>query len=58
MLLNSAPIHNTNYHSVGIHFRSICRNAVCTRISLELQQTVSLIYDTMADTNQVSRVTK
>ncbi|XP_024868411.1 GPI transamidase component PIG-T [Temnothorax curvispinosus] len=51
-LLNSAHIHNTNYHSIGIHFRSICRDASCTRPSLELRQTVSLIYDTMADTNQ------
>ncbi|KAL0127943.1 hypothetical protein PUN28_003301 [Cardiocondyla obscurior] len=51
-LLNSAHIHNTNYHSIGIHFRSICRNAACTKTSLELQQTVSLIYDTMTDMNQ------
>ncbi|XP_025991634.1 GPI transamidase component PIG-T [Solenopsis invicta] len=51
-LLNSAHIHNTNYHSIGIHFRSICRDITCTRTSLELRQTVSLIYDTMADANQ------
>ncbi|XP_020296984.1 GPI transamidase component PIG-T [Pseudomyrmex gracilis] len=51
-LLNSAHIHNTNYHSIGIHFRPICRDVTCTRMSLELRQTVSLIYDTMTDTNQ------
>ncbi|EFN64949.1 GPI transamidase component PIG-T [Camponotus floridanus] len=51
-LLNSAHIHNTNYHSIGIHFRSICRDITCTRISLELRQTVSLIYDIMIDMNQ------
>ncbi|XP_032675828.1 GPI transamidase component PIG-T isoform X2 [Odontomachus brunneus] len=51
-LLNSAHIHNTNYHSIGIHFRSICRDITCTRTSLELRQTVSLIYDTMADISQ------
>ncbi|KAJ8683044.1 hypothetical protein QAD02_018836 [Eretmocerus hayati] len=45
-LLNSASIHNTNYHSVGIHFRSVCRDTECTRLSLELKQTVSLVYDT------------
>ncbi|KAL6418579.1 hypothetical protein ACFW04_011997 [Cataglyphis niger] len=51
-LLNSAHIHNTNYHSIGIHFRSICRDTTCTRTSLELRQTVSLIYDIMTDMNQ------
>ncbi|XP_070153224.1 GPI transamidase component PIG-T isoform X2 [Polyergus mexicanus] len=51
-LLNSAHIHNTNYHSIGIHFRSICRDTSCTRTSLELRQTVSLIYDIMTDMNQ------
>ncbi|XP_078048445.1 phosphatidylinositol glycan anchor biosynthesis class T [Augochlora pura] len=51
-LLNSAYIHNTNYHSIGIHFRVICSNAVCTKTSLELRQTVSLVYDTMVDTTQ------
>ncbi|XP_043253091.1 GPI transamidase component PIG-T [Colletes gigas] len=51
-LLNSAYIHNTNYHSIGIHFRVICSNAICTNTSLELKQTVSLIYDTMVDSLQ------
>ncbi|XP_034944073.1 GPI transamidase component PIG-T [Chelonus insularis] len=51
-LLNSAYIHNTNYHSIGIHFRSICGNVECTKTSLELRQTVSLVYDLMADENQ------
>ncbi|CAL1680964.1 unnamed protein product [Lasius platythorax] len=51
-LLNSAHIHNTNYHSIGIHFRSICRDITCTKTSLELRQTVSLIYDVMTDMNQ------
>nr|XP_033342210.1 GPI transamidase component PIG-T isoform X1 [Megalopta genalis] len=51
-LLNSAYIHNTNYHSIGVHFRVICSNAVCTKTSLELRQSVSLVYDTMVDTSQ------
>lgn len=51
-LLNSAHIHNTNYHSIGIHFRSICHDITCTKISLELRQTVSLIYDIMTDMKQ------
>ncbi|KAK0176504.1 hypothetical protein PV328_000635 [Microctonus aethiopoides] len=51
-LLNSAYIHNTNYHSIGIHFRSICGNAACTKSSLELRQSISLVYDNMLDDNQ------
>ncbi|KAL2711512.1 GPI transamidase component PIG-T [Vespula squamosa] len=53
-LLNSAYIHNTNYHSLGIHFRSICGNIACTDTFLELQQTVSLIYDNVIDTQDWS----
>ncbi|KAG8039711.1 hypothetical protein G9C98_000440 [Cotesia typhae] len=51
-LLNSAYIYNTNYHSIGIHFRTVCRNPSCTLSSLELRQTISLVYDAMADENQ------
>ncbi|XP_071863656.1 phosphatidylinositol glycan anchor biosynthesis class T [Bombus fervidus] len=51
-LLNSAYIHNTNYHSIGVHFRVICSNAICTKTSLELRQSVSLIYDTITDVSQ------
>ncbi|KAG6803558.1 GPI transamidase component PIG-T [Apis mellifera caucasica] len=51
-LLNSAYIHNTNYHSIGIHFRIICSNMICTKTSLELRQSVSLIYDTITDASQ------
>ncbi|XP_043600015.1 GPI transamidase component PIG-T isoform X1 [Bombus pyrosoma] len=51
-LLNSAYIHNTNYHSIGVHFRVICSNTICTKTSLELRQSVSLIYDTITDVSQ------
>ncbi|VEN49651.1 unnamed protein product [Callosobruchus maculatus] len=44
-LLNSEYIHNTRYHSLGIHFRQICSDSTCTTPALELQQTVSLVYD-------------
>lgn len=45
MLLNARYIHNTNYHSIGLHYRQICANADCTDTSIELKQTVSLVYD-------------
>lgn len=45
MLLNSGRLHNTNYHSLGIHFRSVCGDDKCTTKSYELKQTMSLVYD-------------
>lgn len=51
-LLNSAYIHNTNYHSIGVHFRVTCSSMFCTKTSLELRQSVSLIYDTITDVSQ------
>lgn len=44
-LLNSGHIHNTRYHSIGLHLRPVCRDKSCESMSLELQQTVSLVYD-------------
>lgn len=44
-LLNAGYIHSTNYHSLGIHLRDICRDKSCTDTSIELKQTVSLVYD-------------
>ncbi|KAG6452408.1 hypothetical protein O3G_MSEX007619 [Manduca sexta] len=44
-LLNSRMIHNTNYHSIGVHVRKICASKDCSEINLEIKQTVSLVYD-------------
>ncbi|VVC90523.1 unnamed protein product [Leptidea sinapis] len=44
-LLNSRLIHNTNYHSVGVHVRKICANTACTETFIEIKQTVALVYD-------------
>ncbi|GLH16315.1 Uncharacterized protein GBIM_20616 [Gryllus bimaculatus] len=46
-LLNAGHIHNTNYHSLGLHMRPVCKDAKCTEVSIELRQTVSLVYDMM-----------
>lgn len=56
-LLNARYIHNTNYHSIGIHYRQICANADCSQTQIELKQTVSLVYDLVllgAMTNEFS----
>lgn len=44
-LLNAGAIHNTRYHSLSIHLRPICRNKDCVSSSLELIQSVDLVYD-------------
>lgn len=44
-LLNAGPIHNTRYHSLSIHLRPVCRNADCDLTSIELRQSVDLVYD-------------
>ncbi|KAG7310932.1 hypothetical protein JYU34_003772 [Plutella xylostella] len=44
-LLNSRMIHNTNYHSIGVHFRRMCSNKECSQTHLEVKQTVSLVFD-------------
>lgn len=44
-LLNSRMIHNTKYHSIGVHVRKICANKDCTDTHLEIKQTVALVYD-------------
>lgn len=44
-LLNSGYIHNTRYHSIALHLRPVCRESTCQSLSLELQQSVSLVYD-------------
>lgn len=44
-LLNSRMIHNTNYHSIGVHFRKICSVDDCSEAQYEIKLTVSLVYD-------------
>lgn len=46
-LLNAGYIHNTRYHSVAIHVRPVCKDKECKSQILELQQTVSLVYDSL-----------
>lgn len=44
-LLNSRMIHNTNYHSIGVHMRKVCKSDSCLETDTEIKQTVSLVYD-------------
>lgn len=53
-LLNARQIHNTDYHSLGIHFKSACRSGTaCSYVDMQLKLTVSLVFDLMLlDGNQ------
>ncbi|XP_067007276.2 GPI transamidase component PIG-T [Anabrus simplex] len=44
-LLLAGHIHNTNYHSLGLHLRPVCRERGCYKMAVELRQTLSLVYD-------------
>lgn len=48
-LLSSGYIHTTNYHSLGLHIRSLCNNNngddPCRPSRLEIRQTVNLVFD-------------
>ncbi|CAG4979355.1 unnamed protein product [Parnassius apollo] len=44
-LLNSRMMHNTNYHSIGVHVRKMCKVDNCSDINIEIKQTVALVYD-------------
>lgn len=44
-LLNSRMIHNTNYHSIGVHVRKVCATNECIDTNLEIKLTVALVYD-------------
>lgn len=44
-LLNAQQIYSTNYHSLGIHVRQLCLDALCSGSILESKQTVNLVHD-------------
>lgn len=45
-LLASSSIYSTNYHSLGLHMRSLCHSGDCAGgRQLEIKQTVNLVFD-------------
>ncbi|XP_073832823.1 phosphatidylinositol glycan anchor biosynthesis class T [Musca autumnalis] len=42
-LLNSGNVHNTNYHSLGIKFRTLCNNR--DECILEFTESANMVYD-------------
>ncbi|XP_060074227.1 GPI transamidase component PIG-T-like [Ylistrum balloti] len=44
-LFNAIKLHDSSYQSIGLHVRPICRDAACTKSSVELKQTLTVVFD-------------
>ncbi|XP_053568755.1 GPI transamidase component PIG-T [Bombina bombina] len=44
-LLKSERLFHSSYHSQSVHIRPICRNENCSRVSWELRQTLTVVFD-------------
>ncbi|XP_077982557.1 GPI-anchor transamidase component PIGT-like [Glandiceps talaboti] len=44
-LFNAINMYNTNYHSLAVHLRPICKDPSCTAPALELSQSLSVVFD-------------
>ncbi|XP_064467443.1 GPI transamidase component PIG-T-like [Ornithodoros turicata] len=47
-LLHALQVFTANYLSLAVDFKHICQDAVCTQTTLELQLSISLVFDTVA----------
>ncbi|KAM8945629.1 GPI-anchor transamidase component PIGT [Pelodytes ibericus] len=47
-LLKAERLYYSSYHSQSVHIRPICRNADCSRVSWELRQTLTVVFDMYA----------
>ncbi|KAK3742758.1 hypothetical protein QZH41_018969, partial [Actinostola sp. cb2023] len=44
-LFNALVMYSVNYHSMAIHLRPLCKDPACQVLSLELKQTLSIVFD-------------
>ncbi|XP_069112658.1 GPI transamidase component PIG-T-like [Argopecten irradians] len=44
-LFNAIKLHDSSYQSIGLHVRPICRDAACETSSVELKQTLTVVFD-------------
>ncbi|CAH1780479.1 unnamed protein product, partial [Owenia fusiformis] len=44
-LLKAGKVYDASYHSLGLHYRPICRDADCIETSVELSQTLSTVFE-------------
>ncbi|SAL98582.1 hypothetical protein [Absidia glauca] len=51
-LLNAHKIYNSNFHSMSIHAKSVCKDEACTERLLQLKQTVTSVMDPVRETSR------
>ncbi|ESO86516.1 hypothetical protein LOTGIDRAFT_128945 [Lottia gigantea] len=44
-LFKAIKLYDANYHSLGLHVRPVCRNSECKETSIELSQSLSVVFD-------------
>lgn len=44
-LLHASKLFDSSYVSLGVDLRSVCRDDNCAKVSLELKQTISIVFD-------------
>ncbi|XP_033754415.1 LOW QUALITY PROTEIN: GPI transamidase component PIG-T-like [Pecten maximus] len=54
-LFNAIKLHDSSYQSIGLHVRPVCRDAACLMSSIELKQTLTVVFD--PTTNRLGRQT-
>ncbi|XP_004698068.1 GPI transamidase component PIG-T [Echinops telfairi] len=48
VLLKADRLFHTSYHSQAVHIRPVCRDSRCARVSWELRQTLTVVFDAFA----------
>ncbi|XP_075384812.1 GPI-anchor transamidase component PIGT [Tenrec ecaudatus] len=48
VLLKADRLFHTSYHSQAVHIRPVCSDSRCTRVSWELRQTLTVVFDAFA----------
>ncbi|KAI8329631.1 GPI transamidase component PIG-T [Chlamydoabsidia padenii] len=51
-LLNAHEIYNSNFHSMSIHAKSVCKDDACSERMLQLKQTVTSVMDPVRETSR------
>lgn len=43
-LFSALVLFNTDYHSLGVHFKPVCLDEACSSIGIQLQQTLTVVF--------------
>ncbi|KAK6174398.1 hypothetical protein SNE40_017684 [Patella caerulea] len=51
-LFKAIKLYDANYHSLGLDVRPVCRDSDCKRTSIELSQSLSVVFDPSVKNNE------